>query len=171
MELFFCISGFIFFMFYFNRVSERSISPYKFFILRFSRLYPLHILTLICVAILGLVFFNLSDFYFIYTENDLKHFVLNTFLISHWGLQDGNSFNGPIWSVSIEIFLYGTFFLFSYFLRNVVAICLSLIVFGIIVFQFYYSFGIAIICFFLGGIIYYFHNKILSLGQEKRHFI
>ena len=169
-ELFFCISGFIFFMFYFKRVSNRSISPYKFFILRFSRLYPLHILTLICVAILGLVFFNLSDFYFIYPENDLKHFILNTFLISHWGLQDGNSFNGPIWSVSIEIFLYGIFFLFSYFLRNVITICLLLIVFGVIVFQFYYSFGIAIVCFFLGGMIYYLHNKILNIGGEKKAF-
>ena len=169
-ELFFCISGFIFFMFYFQRVSDRSISAYNFFILRFSRLYPLHFLTLICVAMVGLVFFSLSGFHFIYPENNLKHFVLNTFLISHWGLQDGNSFNGPIWSVSIEIFLYGTFFFFCFLLRNIIAICLSLIVFGIIVFQFYYSFGTAIICFFLGGLVYYLHNKILKLGSERNVF-
>ena len=41
---------------------------------------------------------------------------------------------------------------------------------GIIVFQFYYSFGTAIICFFLGGLVYYLHNKIIKLGSERNVF-
>ena len=43
--------------------------------------------------------------------HDFYHFVLQFFFISSWGFEDGPSFNGPIWSVSIEIFIYGIFFL------------------------------------------------------------
>ena len=38
----FCISGFIFFMYYHEKISKKLISPFNFFLLRFSRLYPLH---------------------------------------------------------------------------------------------------------------------------------
>ena len=44
---FFMLSGFIFFSFYFKKVSLKKISFRNFFILRLSRLYPLHFLTLI----------------------------------------------------------------------------------------------------------------------------
>lgn len=135
-------------MYYFKNISTRSISPLNFFILRFSRLYPLHFVSLIVVAIFAFIFFQNSGFHFIYGQNDLKHFVLNLFLISHWGFQDGTSFNEPIWSVSIEIFLYGAFFIMSYFLKNIIMICISLILIGLLItFKIYYSFGVGIVCF------------------------
>src|SRR5882672_6997435 len=40
-DLFFTLSGFVFFWLYSARVSDRSVSAGKFFLLRFSRLYPL----------------------------------------------------------------------------------------------------------------------------------
>ena len=158
-ELFFCISGFIFFMFYFKQVSSRSISGLNFFLLRFSRLYPLHLLTLFITLIINYVFYNQSGFYFLYPENDLWHFALQILLISHWGLASGNSFNGPIWSVSIEIFLYTAFFLLSYYLRSFLAICFLGIFLGSCLILFYDSFGIAIVCFFLGGLIYKLYDS------------
>ena len=170
-EFFFCISGFIFFMYYFEKISNKKISPFNFFLLRFSRLYPLHIISLIIVAIFALIFFKLTGFYFIYDNNDLKHFILNIFLISHWGFQDGTSFNEPIWSVSIEIFLYGTFFILSYFLRNILFICISSILIGIIItLNIYYSFGIGIVCFFIGGLTFYLHNYAINKRIENKMF-
>jgi len=48
--IFFTLSGFIFFWLYAMPVAERKISASEFFLLRFSRLYPLHFATLLAVA-------------------------------------------------------------------------------------------------------------------------
>ena len=105
--IFFCISGFVFSYTYLNK----DPTTFKnFFYRRFARLYPLHFATLLIVAIMQLINLRLFGAYEIYFISDIKHFILNFFLISAWGFADGFSFNGPIWSVSIEIFLYLIFF-------------------------------------------------------------
>ena len=110
-QVFWCISGFIFFWKYRDILAARLMSPAKFFVLRFSRLYPLHIVTLFIVAGLQVVYFSGHGHYMVFIFNDLKHFALQLFMASNWGLQDGESFNGPIWSVSIEVLVYLGFFL------------------------------------------------------------
>ena len=45
-QFFFLLSGFIFFKLYLNKIKNKNISFYNFLILRISRLYPLHFLTL-----------------------------------------------------------------------------------------------------------------------------
>jgi peptidoglycan/LPS O-acetylase OafA/YrhL len=55
--------------------------------------------------------------YFVYQNNDAYHFALHTFFLSHWGFERGHSFNAPVWSVSIEVALYGCFFVLA-FLRG-----------------------------------------------------
>ena len=169
-ELFFCISGFIFFNFYMERIANKGISAKNFFILRFSRLYPLHIVTLLAVCLMAAMFFNHSEFHFIYPENDLKHFILNLFLLSHWGFQDGTSFNGPIWSVSVEIFLYSTFFFFCLLNKPTVFKCIVPILLGFTVMQVYDSFGIAIVCFYLGGVAFYLLRWVEKGGAIETWF-
>jgi peptidoglycan/LPS O-acetylase OafA/YrhL len=110
-QVFWCISGFIFFWKYRDILADRLMSPGKFFVLRFSRLYPLHIVTLLLVAGLQMAYFSGHGYYMVYPFNDLKHFALQLFMASNWGLQDGESFNGPIWSVSIEVLVYLGFYL------------------------------------------------------------
>ncbi|RYD21714.1 MAG: acyltransferase [Lysobacteraceae bacterium] len=78
---------------------------------RVSRLYPLHFVTLIVVAALQFTSFSLLGHFQIYPNNDAYHFVLNLFFASSWGLERGASFNGPIWSVSVEILVYAAFWL------------------------------------------------------------
>lgn len=109
--LFFVLSGFVFYFVYYEEIRRKSITIYKFFILRFSRLYPLHFVTLIFVAIVQLWYHSEFGDFVVFQMNDLKHFLLNLFLISEWGFQDGRSFNNPVWSVSIELILYTIFFL------------------------------------------------------------
>jgi peptidoglycan/LPS O-acetylase OafA/YrhL len=108
--LFFCLSGFIFYWLYSDRISRRAISLKEFAVLRFSRLYPLHLLTLLLVAAGQLIMRRYYGSFFVYPNNDLYHFLLQLFFASEWGFQRGISFNGPVWSVSIEILLYSAFF-------------------------------------------------------------
>jgi peptidoglycan/LPS O-acetylase OafA/YrhL len=74
----------------------------------------------------------------IYPYNDAYHFMLHVFFMSHWGFEVGESFNQPIWSVSVEIFIYIVFFaLLKYIFRaGVLGPLLMMALFlGLIVFQ------------------------------------
>ncbi|HVW20907.1 MAG TPA: acyltransferase [Opitutaceae bacterium] len=109
-EVFWILSGFIFFHQYAEVIQERSVSGGKFFWLRFSRLYPLHFVTLIAVALLQWAYRAKYGVFFIVELNDLRHFVLNLLFASYWGFQHGFSFNTPAWSVSVEVLVYFLFF-------------------------------------------------------------
>ncbi|OPY94223.1 acyltransferase [Bradyrhizobium sacchari] len=108
---FWCISGFIFFWKYRAVVADRTIDGRTFFIYRLSRLYPLHIATLLLVTVLQPVYFAQHGFYFVYQNNDAPHFITQLFMASDWLPPRSESFNGPIWSVSVEILDYAIFFL------------------------------------------------------------
>jgi peptidoglycan/LPS O-acetylase OafA/YrhL len=110
-DLFFCLSGFIFFWLYAEKIQDRAISAKEFWVLRFSRLYPLHFLTLLVVAAEERFALWRQGSFVIVPNNDLYHFALQLVFASSWGFERGYSFNGPIWSVSVEIVLYAVFFL------------------------------------------------------------
>lgn len=110
-DFFFTLSGFIFCWLYTEKLSSREISGREFFLFRFSRLYPLHLLTLLLVAAGQWVFHSSTSTYFVYQYNDPYHFALNLGLASAWGWQSGYSFNAPVWSISVEVLLYLVFFI------------------------------------------------------------
>ena len=127
-HVFWCISGFIFFWKYKDSVASGKVSGKSFFLLRFSRLYPLHFASLITVLLLQLAYFSQRDTYFVYQFDDLRHFFLQLFLASNWGFQRGDSFNGPIWSISIETLVYVVFFLMLRFVGKAFYINIAIIV-------------------------------------------
>jgi peptidoglycan/LPS O-acetylase OafA/YrhL len=147
--IFWCISGFIFFWKYRDAIADRSVGGWKFFALRFSRLYPLHIATLLLVALVQPLYFNLNGYFFVYQDNDLTHFLLQLLMASNWGFQDALSFDGPIWSISIEVLVYFFFFIMLLatrsWLLNVVIIAACLTASGQIAacFAFFYAGGLA----------------------------
>ena len=106
-QLFWSISGLVLCHAYMNRLTPNWSS---FFWARFSRLYPLHLITLIVVAILQLANLHVLHAFRIYQVNDVRHFILNIFFIQSWGLENGYSFNAPTWSVSVEIAVYLLYF-------------------------------------------------------------
>ena len=110
-QLFWGISGFIFFWKYGNAIAERTVSWAKFFWLRFSRLYPLHLATLLTVAALQPAHTALAGQPFIYQDNSAGNFVAQLFMATHWGGPAAYTFNGPFWSVSAEVAVYALFFL------------------------------------------------------------
>jgi len=108
-QLFWIISGFVFAHVYAGRITGAA----AFASARFARLYPLHFITLIAVAILQSLSQRLTGHYQIVPINDAYDFTLNLLFISGWGFQHGLAFNIPIWSVSIEIAIYFVFFLMA----------------------------------------------------------
>jgi peptidoglycan/LPS O-acetylase OafA/YrhL len=111
--IFWCISGFIFFWKYRYSIAEGRVGRMRFFVLRFSRLYPLHLATLLLVAALQAGYFLRNGAYFVFQKNDALHFVLQVFFASNWAstTSQGDSFNGPIWSISVEVLVYCAFYL------------------------------------------------------------
>jgi peptidoglycan/LPS O-acetylase OafA/YrhL len=148
-HVFWCISGFIFFWKYRDAIADRSLDGWKFFVLRFSRLYPLHIATLLFVAALQPLYFNLNGYFFVYQNNDLTHFLLQLLMASNATIQSALSFNGPIWSISVEVLVYFFFFMILLVTRswllNLVVIAISLMVPGQVAdcFAFFYAGGLA----------------------------
>jgi peptidoglycan/LPS O-acetylase OafA/YrhL len=115
-DWFWVLSGYVFFMKYRVVLAVGKMSASGFFGRRFSRLYPLHLLTLLLVIALQVLF--LSAFgakYWMYDEQyganfDVPDFVAQLFMASNW-FTTQYTFNGPIWSVSIEIMIYLLFFI------------------------------------------------------------
>jgi peptidoglycan/LPS O-acetylase OafA/YrhL len=125
-QIFWMISGFIFFWKYGISINSGRISAYRFFILRFSRLYPLHFATLIVVAFLQTIYIHTHGTSFVYWGNDNFDFTLQLAFASNWIDKIPMTFNGPIWSVSVEVLVYAFFFSVVSFLRPSLSLCLIL---------------------------------------------
>ena len=159
---FFCISGIVFSLTYL----EKKISSKDFILKRFARLYPLHFLTLIIVALIQLINQNYIGEYQIYFINDLKHFFLNIFFISGWGFEDSFSFNGPIWSVSLELIVYFVFFILISALsksKYLLTIIIVILIFTIRDFFFDNELFSALGLFFCGVLLFKFYSERRSL--------
>ena len=110
-DLFFPLSGFIFFWLYREAIRDRQIGMGDFALLRISRLYPLHTATLLVAAALQIAFHARTGHWFVYQKNDWQHFASSLVMAQQWLPPTiEQSFNGPAWSVSIEMLLYAVFF-------------------------------------------------------------
>ena len=109
-HMFWFISGIIFTKIYRPKISSHKISLLTYLENRYSRLYPLHLFMLLLVFVLQALYFRQNHTFFIYQDNSLKAFFQNLLYVQSWGLNKF-SFNGPTWSVSIEILVYLTFFI------------------------------------------------------------
>ena len=112
-QAFWALSGFIFFWKYGQAVAEGKVAASRFAWLRFSRLYPLHLVTLLAMLPLIAWYRAQTGQDYVYTHNDVEHFMLQLFLASDWAGRSEWSFNGPIWSISIEVLAYAVFFALS----------------------------------------------------------
>jgi len=109
-DFFFVLSGFVFMHVYSEKIARKQVNERDFFILRISRLYPLHIISMLIVAFVQ--YFRLlkgMDFHAT-GINDLYHFILNVLFMQAGFFQSGESFNGPSWTLSCEMLGYILFF-------------------------------------------------------------
>lgn len=168
-DLFFLLSGFIFYWIYARAIGEGAVSAARFFMLRFSRLYPLHLLTLLLVAAGQYAYRAANHSAFVYPENDAYHFVLNLLLIPSIGLERGLSFNSPIWSVSVEVVLYAAFFVYCRWLRPRPLPLALLSLLGLtVLYALYPPIGRGVGAFFAGGLVYLAYVRILASPRAAR---
>lgn len=166
-QLFFTLSGFVFFWLFSRGVADRSVRPLSFAWDRFSRLYPLHIATFALVAALQMMYSRDHSSYFVYQFNDSYHALLNLFLAPAWGLEKGWSFNAPIWSVSVEVLLYGSFLLICLAGKGRWLLAAGAAGLGAFLYPDYYKVGSGILCFYLGGVTYGLLERLRRYAGDK----
>ena len=162
-HVFYTISGFVFAYVYLSSLKEVTLKQYS--VNRFARLYPLHFITLLYVLVFQFLFsYHHGDFQFDLI-NDTYHFFLQIFFISAWGFESGNSFNAPIWSVSVEIGIYVLFFLLLSQIKKYNLIFLTFLSLLLIVIDksdiFQTLFLECARLFFSGIIVFYLYEKVL----------
>lgn len=161
-EIFWSLSGFIFFWKYATSIYEARVTAKKFFVFRFSRLYPLHILTLTAIIVLQWIYTQSHAETFVYDNNDYWHLGLNLFFASDWGFDKGLSFNGPVWSISVEVLAYLVFFALArriqFNWRAITAIIILLII-AKMSFPWVKDIILCQLYFFIGGAIYFVTHK------------
>lgn len=167
-DIFFAVSGFVFFWLYLEPVAKREIAWSKFALQRFSRLYPLYVVTLLAAAVMQFAFRSRTGNFFIFDANDWPHFVRSIFVVQQWLPPDkSQSFNGPAWAVSIEVLLYLVFFAAVRFgLRGPVG-TIGLALAGAVVFFWDGQIGRGIMGFFWGGATYYAVRGLASCRRAR----
>lgn len=168
-DFFFALSGFVFCCLYARPIHQRRVDARTFFLLRLSRLYPLHLATLLLVAGLQWQQIRSQGGYFVYQLNDAYHFVLNLFFASAWGLEKGFSFNAPVWSVSIEALLYGLFFCMARIFHLRARHALVLAVTGWVVQGYFELLGRGLFAFHMGALVYFAYQALLALGLVRQY--
>ncbi|HEX9158728.1 MAG TPA: acyltransferase [Rhizomicrobium sp.] len=167
-DIFFAVSGFVFFWLYLEPVAKREIGAGKFALQRFSRLYPLYFVTLLLATAMQFAFQSRTGNFFIFDANDWQHFVKSIFLAQNWLPPDEmQSFNGPAWAVSIEVLLYIIFFASVRLgLRGPLG-AIGFTVAGAVIFFWDGQIGRGIMGFFWGGVTYHVVRTLVSRPRAK----
>jgi peptidoglycan/LPS O-acetylase OafA/YrhL len=130
-DLFFLLSGIVLTYRYLEPLASGRVSGREFIWLRISRLYPLHVLTLLVCAAVEWTLLVRHEPVVIYPNNDLYNFFLQLFYL-HTMFEHGWSYNEPTWSVCAEVLAYVLFFVYARrHSKNYVAACILTIILGI----------------------------------------
>ena len=108
-DLFFLISGFVFYYVYRGRIADGKISAKKFTFNRVSHLYPLIILLLIVNFVFALRFSGGK----LISAPTLWTFVQNLTMTDTWFVGESATIIGGAWALSVEFLLYAIFFIFA----------------------------------------------------------
>lgn len=161
-DLFFVLSGFVFFWLYRDTIKSGAMGGWRFAVLRFSRLYPLHLAMLITVALLQYIYFQAHGQFFIYQDNDGAHFIAQLFMVQNWWIGAPQSFDGPTWSVSIEVLLYVIFFVICRAGLQRGVHCFLLATMGYLLLTHDEHIARGVIGFFMGGVVYALWHRFRS---------
>lgn len=106
---FFILSGFVMIIAYY-KPSQEKISLKKYFLNRFSRIYPIFILA----AFASIFCIYISDRHVGFFD-----IILNVFILQAWFPSHALTINPPSWSLTVEFFFYAIFpFIYNHFLNK-----------------------------------------------------
>ena len=96
-DLFFLLSGFVFAHVYrFGESLQSTRALADFTVARIARLYPLHLFMLVCCA---------ATFWWM-PYNNVGTFIAHLFMLQVFTEPVARTFDGPSWSISVEVFCY-----------------------------------------------------------------
>ncbi|TAL28039.1 MAG: acyltransferase [Alphaproteobacteria bacterium] len=131
LDIFFILSGFIISYVHFDEFAtpkDVQKNAGRFLWLRLSRIYPLHILTL-------LAFVNLQE-----RTGGVTDFLQHVLLMQSWGWSNNGLWNVPAWSISVEWLIYLFFPLFAcgiFAIAKNVALNIVIVVVSLVTWQLY----------------------------------
>ena len=178
-EFFFVLSGFIFFWKYGEMISNKAITLSNFAILRLTRLYPLHLATLILTAFLQYLVWAKSSITFVYGNNDFYHLILQLTFLNYGWVEVGHSFNAPAWSIALEMGMYFLFYAACFGRKNRPLIALGLMMLFLQVNirgpianfpMLNEPFTRVGYCFFMGGVLHYVYSRVKNAGKIMEYF-
>jgi len=152
----------------YSYLQKSDVTLKSFFVNRFARLYPLHIITLFLIILLQYLSMKITGSYqiidnsFYNGSNDLINFFLHLTFLSGWFESSKISYNFPVWSVSIEIIVYFFFFLTLKFVKK-----LKILINFIILLIFFYADKNGYELFFINCGRYFFSGVLVFLIFEK----
>ncbi len=175
-DFFFVLSGVVLTYRYLEPISNSELDAREFFVLRLSRLYPLHLLTLLFCAAVQWTCLALNRPEIIYNRSDLYHLFLNLAYLHSGGFEDVFTYNGPSWSVAVEVIAYLAFFLFASKKRTTyIAASLCTVVASVAVIRMSLTFpilnfevGRGLIGFFVGSLLFLAMRHFKSTGQMRK---
>jgi len=184
-DFFFILSGFVMTFAYKEKIAE-GMKFTKYILLRFARLYPLHLFMLIVWLPYVLLKYYAHSIGYGETEmfrwSNEYTFLSNLLLIHSLGVHDVHSWNTPSWSISTEFYTYIVFFIISVFIDKKDSLLIPIIISSSL-YYFLYSldtgdmlftidYGIVrcIAAFYLGTLIFRIKQRI-SLDTLNQNFM
>ncbi len=173
-DMFFVLSGFVMAYSYIDRI-KGGLKFKEFTILRFARLYPLHLFTLIAwipfVVIKYILYINGLESEI--TTGNIYSFLANLLLLQ--GFIYSGSWNYPSWSIGVEFYTYLVFYITVFWIYKVLDIKKDIYIFTIFVtillityIEFYESnFFRCLWEFFFGIVIYLVINRGITIRYNS----
>lgn len=132
-DFFLMLSGYVLSRSYGDRLATGGISPVRFFVRRFARLWPSHMVVLLGfgVFVLGC---TLAGFPAGHADHyGLKSFVAQAVLIHGWGIINGPVWNVPTWTLSALLVCYALYSLYARVLPGRSRVALVLVAVAVVV--------------------------------------
>jgi len=168
-DIFFVISGFVFYWLYSMKIADKSISAVRFSVLRISRLYPLHWLTIVIVIGLSAIYAHNHELFFDIRPYSVSQIIQGVVGVSSW-LRPMQVLNEPFWSVSVELLLYLIFFILCRFFSTSWWAALLLAGLGLTIRHININLMRGVVGYFLGGAAYYVFHW-LSTRERARLYL
>ncbi|MFT4928083.1 MAG: peptidoglycan/LPS O-acetylase OafA/YrhL [Phenylobacterium sp.] len=137
---FFVLSGFVMAYAYLDKIGQ-GFSAKKFFLLRFGRIYPLHLFMLMVWLVFVLVKATAYHQFGIgssdpLVKNTVTTFISHLLLTNSLGFHDSANWNFPAWSISVEFYTCLLFFavisLFKFAAKPIFSLVVSVVAFSLL---------------------------------------
>lgn len=112
-ELFFIISGFLFFTSYFNKIKNNNLTIDSFLKKRYIRLIFVSGITTFVMFILQQSYYLKNNSFWMWGNNDLVNLLFQVSGIQFWLEPNIVSLNNAVWYISVLLFCYIVFFYIS----------------------------------------------------------